>query len=142
MIILSWCVVGFLFNFASPIELYKDQCIPNIIHQWYSVEDPKQKYVQYAYSLGGIDFVKLIECENWRRDPKRISKTNDHWLCQLNYKYNKKFIDSEEFLDPYKQLDYCYEKYKINPKLWYWPNRIIKGQKCSNYVSNRFIINQ
>lgn len=111
-----------------------------IIHEGYSLEDPRQEYVQYAYKLGWIDFVTLLECENGRWDPNRVSKTNDHWLCQLNYKYNKKFIDSEDFKDPYKQLEYCYEKWKINPKLWYWPNRIIKGQKCSDYVLNRFTI--
>lgn len=137
---LTWCFIGFLFTFMNPIEIYEENCIPKIIHQGYSLEDPRQKYVQYAYNLGWIDFVTLLECENWRWDQNRVSKTNDHWLCQLHYKYNKKFIDSEDFKDPYKQLDYCYEKYKINPKLWYWPNRIIKGQKCSNYVLNRFNI--
>ena len=85
-----------------------------------------------------MDFVKLIECENGRRDPKRVSKTHDYWLCQLNYRYNKKFINSSDFSDPYKQLDYCYEKYKTNPKLRYWPDRKIEGQRCSDYVSDRF----
>jgi hypothetical protein len=137
---ISWCLIGFMFSIMSPIELYKDNCIPDIIHLWYNTEDPRQLYVQYAYKLWGIDFVTLIECENGRRDPNRISKTQDYGLCQLHYSYNKKFINSEDFKDPYKQLDYCYEKYKINPKLWYGPNRKIKGQKCSSYVLDRFKI--
>lgn len=112
----------------------------HVEHKWYVSDSPVQSYVNYAYQLWGMDFVKLIECENGRRDPYRISKTNDHWLCQLHYKYNKKFIDSPDFQDPYKQLDYCYEKYKINPKLWYWPRRKIRGQKCTDYVNNRFYI--
>lgn len=112
-----------------------------IIHNWYATDSVVQDYVQYAYDKWGIDFVKLIECENGRRDPYRISATNDHWICQLHYSYNSDFIDSVDFQDVYKQLDYCYEKYKVNPRLWYWPNRIIKWQKCTNYVHNRFTIN-
>lgn len=111
-----------------------------LVHNWYSYGNKMQDYVNYAYHLWWIEFVKLIECENGRWDPKRISKTNDRWLCQLNYRYNKKFINSPDFADPYKQLDYCYEKYKINPNLRYWPKRKIGGKKCSDYVSNRFSI--
>ena len=112
-----------------------------IVHNWYSSGSVVQDYINYAYNLWWIDFVKLIECENWRWDPNRVSETHDHWLCQLHYSYNKSFINSPDFKDPYKQLDYCYEKYKTNPKLRYWPNRRIKGKKCSDYVSNRFEIN-
>jgi len=111
-----------------------------VIHNWYADGSPIQDYVNYAYKLWWIDFVKLIECENGRWDPKRVSKTRDFWLCQLNYRYNKKFINSLDFADPYKQLDYCYEKYKINPNLRYWPKRKIEGKKCSDYVSNRFSV--
>ena len=99
-----------------------------------------QDYVNYAYEIWGIDFVKMIECENGRWDPKRVSKTHDHWLCQLHYSYNEKFINSPEFKDPYKQLDYCYEKYKVNPDLRYWPDRKIDGKKCADYVDDRFEI--
>ena len=110
-----------------------------IIHNWYASDSVVQDYVQYAYDKWGIDFVKLIECENGRRDPYRISATNDHGICQLHYPYNKKFIDSEDFQDVYKQIDYCYEKYQTNPNLRYWPKRKIHGQKCTDYVNNRFI---
>ena len=111
-----------------------------IVHNWYASDSVTQDYVNYAYDIWGIDFVKLIECENGTWDPNRISKTNDHWLCQLHYSYNKEFINSPDFKDPYKQLDYCYEKYKTNPNLRYWPNRKRKGKKGSDYFSNRFNI--
>ena len=111
-----------------------------ITHNWYATDSVIQDYVNYAYEIWGIDFVKLIECENGTWDPNKISKTHDHWLCQLNYKYNKNFINSSDFSDPYKQLDYCYEIYKVNPKLRYWPSRKIKGKKCSDYVDDRFNI--
>lgn len=129
-----------LLAFATPLDagLYN----PQIVHNGYASDSVVQDYVQYAYNKWWLDFVKLIECENGRRDPYRVSRTNDHWLCQLNYRYNKDFINSVNFQDPYKQLDYCYEKYKINPNLWYWPKRKIKWQKCTDFVNNRFIIQE
>ena len=112
----------------------------SITHNWYATDSVIQDYVNYAYEIWGIDFVKMIECENGRWDPNRVSETHDHWLCQLHYSYNKKFINSPEFKDPYKQLDYCYEKYKTNPNLRYWPDRKINGKKCADYVDDRFEI--
>ena len=123
-------------------ELEQQMLKEILVHNWYSYGAKMQDYVNYAYHLWWIEFVKLIECENGRWDPNRISKTNDRGLCQLNYKYNKKFINSPDFADPYKQLDYCYEKYKINPNLRYWPTRKVKGQKCSDYVNNRFEVSE
>ena len=128
--------------FAIPLDYDFDYSPVNIEHTWFSPSDERQTIVQYAYKLWGIDFVTMIECENGLRDPYRVSDTNDHWICQLHYPYNKEFIDSDSFKDVYSQLDYCYEKWKINPKLWYWPNRKIKGQLCKDYVLDRFIINQ
>ena len=128
-------------NLSAPLDawLYPEQT-QTIVHNWYASGSVVQDYVQYAYDKWWLDFVKLIECENGTRDPYRISKTNDHWICQLHYPYNKSFINSEAFKDPYKQIDYCYEKYKVNPNLWYWPKRKIKWQKCADYVNNRFYI--
>ena len=124
------------------VQLVQQEQQEVILHNWYASDSVIQDYVNYAYNLWGIEFVKLIECENWKWDPKRVSSTRDYWLCQLNYRYNKKFINSSDFADPYKQMDYCYEKYQINPNLRYWPNRKIKGQKCSDYVSDRFEISE
>ena len=135
----------FLAFSTLPVEEFQSKALTevkqeSITHNWYASDSVIQDYVSYAYDIWGIDFVKLIECENGRWDPKRVSKTHDHGLCQLHYSYNKKFIDSKDFNDPYKQLDYCYEKYKINPDLRYWPDRKIDGKKCSDYVSDRFDI--
>lgn len=35
-----------------------------LIHKGFKEDDEKQKMVAYAYKLGGLDFVKVIECEN------------------------------------------------------------------------------
>jgi hypothetical protein len=135
----------FLAFSTLPVEEVQPRVRPvvqqeNITHKWYATDSVIQDYVNYAYEIWGIDFVKMIECENGRWDPNRVSKTHDHWLCQLHYSYNKKFINSPEFKDPYKQLDYCYEKYKTNPDLRYWPDRKIDGKKCADYVDDRFEI--
>lgn len=120
--------------------LIKQTTTQTIQHVWYSSDDYRQAIVQKAYEIWWLDFVVMIECENGSRDMYAVSKTNDHWICQLNYRYNKEFINSELYRDVNKQLEYCYEKWKINPKLWYWPDRLIKWVKCSKYVLDRFII--
>ena len=135
----------FLAFSTLPVEEYHQEIQQevqqeSITHKWYATDSVIQDYVNYAYEIWGIDFVKMIECENGRWDPNRVSETHDHWLCQLHYSYNKKFINSPEFKDPYKQLDYCYEKYKTNPNLRYWPDRKINGKKCADYVDDRFEI--
>lgn len=125
---LTWVIL----SVESPREI--------LYHRGFAEEDIRQAYIHYAYDLGWLEFVKMIECENGNRDQNKISKTKDYWLCQLNYRYNKDFILSKEFNNPFKQLDYCYEKWKINPKLWYGPDRKINWQKCSEYVSQRFYL--
>jgi len=88
-------------SITAPLDawLYQNQ---TIIHQWYPSDSVVQDYVQYAYDKWWIEFVKLIECENGRRDPYRISATNDHGICQLHYPYNKDFINSDAFHDVYR----------------------------------------
>lgn len=131
--VMSWGVIQYG---NQPLD---EWLVPRIEHTWFSKEDPRQEMVQRAYELWGLDFVILIECENGWRNPTIVSKTHDHWICQLNYKYNKNFINSDDFNDVFKQLEYCYEKYKANPNLWYWPNRKIHGVKCTEAVKDRFI---
>ena len=109
-----------------------------LYHRGFAEEDIRQAYVHYAYDLGWLEFVKMIECENGNRDPNKISKTKDYGICQLNLRYNKDFILSQNYHNIFSQIDYCYWKWKINPKLRYGPDRKIQGQKCSDYVSNRF----
>ena len=109
-----------------------------LIHKGFKEDDEKQKMVAYAYKLGGLDFVKVIECENGNWN---INAVGDGWkafgLCQINVNYHK-------LPDNYKtsrqvQVETCYNKWKNGTK-FYWPSRIVKGVKCSSYVSNRFIL--
>ena len=110
-----------------------------IVHKWFQSNDERQSMVQYAYKLGGIDFVTMIECENWNWNIKAIG---DWWhafgLCQMNTNYHKLPADYKTVWQV--QVEYCYEKWSTGTK-FYWPSRKIKGQRCSNYVLDRFIIN-
>ena len=138
--IISWWVIQY-WNQPLDIDRVEQHTTQQIQHVWFASDDYRQAIVQKAYELWWLPFVIMIECENGTWDQNRISRTNDHWICQLNYRYNKEFINSDLFNDVNKQLEYCYEKWKINPNLWYWPSRKINGVKCKDYVKNRFIIN-
>ena len=141
-LLMGWFLSWWLMVYGNqPLDtnLVEQVSTYSIKHLGYSSDDNRQAIVQRAYDLWGLDFVIMIECESWF-NPNAVSKTHDYWICQLNYRYNKNFIDSDEFKDVNKQLDYCYSKRKINPKLWYWPDRKINWVKCSEYVLDRFVI--
>lgn len=110
----------------------------DIIHKGFKEDDEKQKMVKYAYKLGWLDFVKTIECENGNWNIKAVGDSGKAFgLCQMNVNYHKL---PEWYKDNWVvQVEFCYKKRKWGTK-FYWPSRIIKGQKCANYVSNRFII--
>ena len=110
----------------------------SIVHKWFQTDDERQEMINYAYKLWWIDFVKMIECENWNWS---ISAVGDNWkafwLCQINTNYHKL---PEWYKEDWKlQIETCYDKWKNGTK-FYWPSRIVKGQRCSSYVSSRFIL--
>jgi len=108
------------------------------VHKWFSENDIKQKYVQYAYKLWWMDFVKLIECENWNWDINAVGDSGKaFWLCQMNTNYHK--LPADYKTDWVVQIETCYKKWKHGTR-FYWPNRVIRGQKCSSYVADRFIL--
>ena len=110
-----------------------------ITHKWFAADDLKQQMVQYAYELWGLDFVKMIECENWNWNISAIwDSWKAFWLCQINTRYHKL---PEWFKENWRvQVEYCYNKWSTWTR-FYWPSRKIKGTSCANYVSSRFIIN-
>ena len=109
-----------------------------LIHKWFKRDDPKQKMVAYAYKLWWMDFVKLIECENWNWNIKAVWDSGKaFWLCQMNTNYHK--LPTEYKTNWVVQVEYCYKKRKSWTK-FYWPSRIVKWVKCSTYVKDRFIL--
>jgi len=96
-----------------------------ITHLWYLSSDIRQQYVQYAYDVGWIDLVLLIECENGRRDTfAKWDSGKAIGLCQMNTIYHK--LPDMYYQDWMFQVEYCTEKMNWGTK-FYWPNRIIKG---------------
>jgi len=110
-----------------------------LIHKGYPADSQAQKIVQYAYKLGGMDFVYVLECENWTYDLKRVG---DHGharsICQVNDRFHKD-IPSDFTTNWVVAVEYCYKKWK-QWVAFYWPSRIIKGKKCYQYVADRFIL--
>lgn len=110
----------------------------NIIHKWFDYNDPRQDMVWYAYKLWWIEFVALIECEDWNRD---IKKKWDHGyalgLCQLNKRWHKRTEDYKTKRQ--SQVEVCYWKRTHNTK-FNWPTRKINWKLCKDYVLDRFVI--
>lgn len=111
-----------------------------IVHKWFQSDDVRQNMVQYAYKLGGMDFVTMIECENWNWSlTARGDSWHAHGLCQMSDLYHRD-IPADYKTNWVVAVEYCYQKFSTGTK-FYWPSRKIKWKKCANYVLDRFIIN-
>lgn len=108
---------GEILEFGSNLEIPDNSwsVYPAISH--HSVE--QVSYLRYAYEISqDEDFVLTLKKECGEVSPTCKSYkigANGHWdygLCQLNYQWHQPFIDSEDFKDPYKQIDYCWKIYE------------------------------
>lgn len=79
---------------------------------WFPKQSLANDISTIFYNSGWLDMVTTMIGENWWFNKDIVSITNDHWLCQLNYKRHKDFINSPEFKDPYNQARYCTEVWK------------------------------
>ena len=114
------------------------QPVGKIMHSGFSPDDPRQKMVEEAYDLWGLDFVSLIECENGLRNPKAVWDGGlSFGLCQLNIRRHGEPLEEERNNRTY-QLSVCYQKRKWGTK-FYWPQRLIWGKNCSEVAKKRFI---
>ena len=109
---------------VEKVETEKPQNQTRIVRKGFEDNEEIQNLVNYAYSLWGKDFLLTLEWENglwkWNRKSTLVWSNgfSDYGLCQLNAKYHGKFIFansvnlhagfSENFKDPYKQIDYCW----------------------------------
>jgi len=74
--------------------------------------------------------------ENWAWGSRVVSPTNDHWICQLNYKRHNEFIDNKLiFNNPLSQIEYCQEVREDAMKKWKMP-RVAYNKR--NNMKNRF----
>ena len=126
----SSCKTGIVPSVSAWYETGK-----KITHLWFTADDYRQEIVQYAYNMWGMDLVLVMECESWMNPLNKGDHWKAFWLCQMNSIYND--IPDMYYKDWRFQVEYCAQK----RKQWtpfYWPDRIIKGKKCSQYVLDRF----
>jgi len=102
-----------------------------VIHLWIPKNDERQKWINYAYKISWYnkDFILTLTAENYRWTTTRKSNRvwanwwSDYWICQVNAWYHpeilswKSYYPNKEyfakwFLNPYKQIDYCWKLYK------------------------------
>lgn len=81
------------------------------------------------------DMILTFLSENDNMGLRRPSNNKWVWgyhaygICQLYYKYHKLFIDSPEFDDPYKQMDYC---------MWVWMDAKKRGILPTTFYAYSF----
>jgi len=108
-------------NHARLVQYKKNWKVELINHS-----EKQNEIINYAYDISNSkDFIYTLKAENGTLDPKRKSNVrgaNGYWdwgLCQLNYQWHSQFIDSPEFNDWRKQIDYCWEVFKKRPSAFY-----------------------
>lgn len=110
---------------------------PKIIHLGFPTGDYRQKIIQEAYDLWGLEFVSLIECENGQWLTGAVGDYGKSFgLCQLNTRWHKEPLSSG-WNDWRNQLSVCFSKQKWGTK-FYWPSRLIWGKRCWEVVKTRF----
>lgn len=85
-------------------EVYTDYSVEIA---WFPKDSLANEISTIWYNWGWLDMVTTMIGENWWFNKDIVSITNDHWLCQLNYRWHKDFIESEDFRDPFIQANYC-----------------------------------
>lgn len=125
-------------NFIPEVKANEN---PKVIKKEWQIDDPRQDLINYAYNKGWKDFVLTLEGENGLWTPDRRSMIlwknghYDYWLCQLNTQWHAPFVNSPEFKDAYKQIDYCFGV---------WQDAFKKGRiKTTFYaynVRNRYVV--
>lgn len=121
----------------------------------YSDDDVRNQMIQYAFEKWWEDLVYLIECENATWNLQRQSEVykdwvreDSWWLCQINrIRYSSIVGNPKKNDEQWKKFstDWKYQIEQCNNLMnewtpFYWRERMIKWQKCGNYVKSRFIL--
>ena len=86
-----------------------------------------------------MDFIYMLECESANNPLAKWDSGKAYWICQMHSRYHD---IPQQYYDDWKyQVEYCYEKYKWGTK-FYWPSRMIKWVRCSDYVKDRFVLDE
>lgn len=107
-----------------------------------NVDEDQNQYVRMASTVSNndFDFILTMEAENglWtpdRRHTQNRNGTYDFGFCGLNSRYHWNFIQSEEFKNPRKQIEYCYNIFRQKPYRFY-------GYYKRNRYRNRFVLKE
>ena len=95
-------------------------------HEW---KDERNEWLSYMYEKSWYDkdMILTFLSENDNMGLNRPSNATwfngqrAYWICQLYYTYHKDFINSEDFKNPYRQMDYCIWVWKDAKKRWIIP---------------------
>lgn len=78
-----------------------------------------------------------MECENGQFKLDAVGDSGHAFgLCQVNDRWHKD-IPENYTKDWRVAVEYCYQKFK-DWTIFYWPKRIIEGQRCYEYIKNRY----
>lgn len=131
----GWENSGHIILYSGEILTVEDK--PRIWHSGFSSGDYRQKIVQEAYDLWGLDFVSLIECENGQWLTGAVGDYGKaRGLCQLNTRWHKEPRDPS-WNEWRNQISVCFEKRKGGTK-FYWPSRKVAWKACKEAVKERF----
>ena len=79
----------------------------------------------------------MLECENGSYKLDAVGDQGHAFgLCQANDRYQKD-IPSDYTTNRVVAVEYCYQKWSKGT-VFYWPNRIIKGKRCYEYIKDRY----
>lgn len=103
------------FSFISKVNASEEKQVDKKVKHKYWPDDDRQDWLNYLYKKSWYDkdILYTFLWENWTFELLRKSNQiwsnwyYDFWLCQLNKQHHAQFINSAEFKNPYKQLDYC-----------------------------------
>lgn len=130
-------------SFDNPIAPIQKKRGTTIAHKFLN-QPYHKRIIQYAYDIWWLDFVKMIECENWSRNinlKTKYSTETSYWFCQMNTQRNSDIIFDKRFMDWKRQLDQCLILWNSNHNLFHWPTRKNKQTNwmyCKDYVDDRF----
>jgi len=110
----DWLDKTYRTNSENPLWFY-------IVLDWYAYDSEANRIINRWYVRNNdLDMIATYVCENQWFDPTVVSDTNDRWLCQLNYRYNKIFINDPNRLDINFQKQVCLDKWNLvkDKNLW------------------------
>lgn len=96
---------------------------PRLWRKFWSKENKRQEYVQYAYEIssGNISFVWKLEAENsfWNQTGKAMHDEPAYGFCQFHVQWHSDVLSDPRFATDWKrQIRTCYEKRRTGTPMY------------------------